>query len=122
MVDCEEAPAAPAGAFPAPDRPSYKPEVMAKVKDLTERQVEEDPILRCLSPGVPRIGPPDKIVQQENQIVFLYDDVNGNFFRVIPTDGRSQHLARRKQLGGRRREWRWRWVEHGRARIFRIST
>lgn len=89
MAACDEAPAAPAGPIPAPDRPSYKAEVMGKVKDLTDRQVEEDPILRCLSPGIPRIGPPDKIVQQENQIVFLYDDVNGNYFRVIPTDGRG---------------------------------
>ncbi len=74
---------------PPPERPRYKPEYMAKVNDLNARQVDEDPILRCINPGLPRIGPPHKIVQTSNEVVFLYDDVNGNFFRVIPTDGRG---------------------------------
>ena len=72
-----------------PDRPTYRPEFMDKVRDLEARQVEEDPVLRCRNPGLPRIGPPDKIVQTPGQIVFLYDDVNGNYFRIIPTDGRG---------------------------------
>jgi hypothetical protein len=74
---------------PAPDRPKYRPEHQAGVADLNRRQVEEDPVLRCLAPGVPRIGPPDKIVQRPGEVVFLYDDVSGNFFRIIPTDGRK---------------------------------
>ena len=78
------APAAP----PPPNRPKYKAEFAAKVADLSARQVQTDPVLRCFSPGVPRIGPPDKIVQRANEIVFLYDDVSGNFFRIVPTDGR----------------------------------
>jgi hypothetical protein len=73
---------------PPPNRPRYKPEFAAKVADLSTRQVQTDPVLRCFSPGVPRIGPPDKIVQRANEIVFLYDDVSGNFFRIVPTDGR----------------------------------
>ena len=72
-----------------PDFPNYKPEVAAKVKDLATRQVEEDPVLRCLPPGVPRIGPPDKIVQTRNEAIFLYEDVSGSFFRIVPTDGRA---------------------------------
>jgi hypothetical protein len=71
-----------------PDRPKYKPEHLEKVKDLNKRQVQMDPVLRCRSPGLPRIGPPDKIVQTPGQVVFLYDDVSGAFFRIIPTDGR----------------------------------
>ena len=73
----------------APDRPKYKPEFAAKVQDLEKRQVEMDPVLRCKSPGLPRIGPPDKIVQRPREIVFLYDDVSGSFWRIIPTDGRK---------------------------------
>jgi len=69
--------------------PKYKPELLAKVKDLSDRQVETDSVLRCQPPGLPRIGPPAKIVQTAREVVFLYDDVNGSFFRVIPTDGRS---------------------------------
>ncbi len=72
-----------------PDRPKYKPEFQAKVAELSKHQVENDPVLRCKSPGLPRIGPPDKIVQQPNQVVFLYDDVSGSFWRIIPTDGRK---------------------------------
>lgn len=69
------------------DRPTYKPEYMAKVKDLEERQIQEDGVLRCFSPGLPRIGPPDKIVQTPGEIIFLYDDYTGNYFRVVPVDG-----------------------------------
>ena len=71
-----------------PSKPQYKQEFAAKVEDLRVRQVQEDPVLRCFAPGVPRIGPPDKIVQGANEVVFLYDDVSGNFFRIVPTDGR----------------------------------
>jgi hypothetical protein len=83
------APPAPRPAPPPPDRPVYKPEFVAKVKDLDKRQVETDPVLRCKSPGLPRIGPPDKIVQRPGELAFLYDDVSGSFWRIIPTDGRK---------------------------------
>jgi hypothetical protein len=91
-------PAAQAGATapppppPPPSRPQYRPELAAKVADLAKRQVEEDPVLRCFAPGVPRIGPPDKIVQRAGEAVFLYEDVSGGFFRIVPTDGRA-HLT-----------------------------
>ncbi|HET8699196.1 MAG TPA: hypothetical protein VFO94_17055 [Gammaproteobacteria bacterium] len=81
--------AAPRSAVGAPTRPQYRPEFQAKVADLAERQVEEDPVLRCQPPGIPRIGPPDKIVQRVGEAVFLYDDVSGGFFRIVPTDGRA---------------------------------
>jgi hypothetical protein len=84
----------PAAAPPAPNFPKYKQEFLAKVKDLSERQVEVDTALQCQPPGVPRIGPPAKIIQTAREVLFLYDDVNGSFFRIIPTDGR----AHRKDL------------------------
>lgn len=94
VVGCEEipppAPAAGAESYgQAPDRPTYKADYTAKVGDLNARQVEEDPVLRCENPGLPRIGPPDKIVQIPGQVVFLYDDYSGNYFRIVPTDGRG---------------------------------
>jgi hypothetical protein len=76
-------------AAAAANMPHYRPEVLSKVKDLDKRQVETDPVLRCKNPGLPRIGPPDKIVQQSNQIIFLYDDVSGAFWRIVPMDGRE---------------------------------
>ena len=66
-----------------PGKAPYKPEYVAKVKDLDERQVQVDPAWYCQPPGVPRIGPPQKIVQTAKEVVFLYDDLNGNFFRVV---------------------------------------
>jgi hypothetical protein len=84
----------PPAAPPAANFPKYKQEFLAKVKDLSERQVEVDTALQCQPPGVPRIGPPAKIVQTAREVLFLYDDVNGSFFRIIPTDGR----AHRKDL------------------------
>jgi hypothetical protein len=83
-------PAAAGARQPPPARPEYRPELAAKVADLAARQVDTDPVLRCFAPGVPRIGPPDQIVQRENEIVFLYDDVTGNYFRVVPTDGKPR--------------------------------
>jgi hypothetical protein len=79
----------PPAAPPAPNFPKYKPEFLAKVKDLSERQVDVDTALQCQPPGVPRIGPPAKIVQTAREVVFLYDDISGSFFRIIPTNGRG---------------------------------
>lgn len=86
--------AAPAAAAPPrgplrPGRPKYKPEFEAKVKELSDKQVELDHTLRCGNPGLPRIGPPSAIVQRPGQVAFLYDDLSGSFFRLIPTDGRA---------------------------------
>ncbi len=78
------APAAVEAVRQAPDRPRYKPELLARVENLRQRQQKEDPVLRCQPPGVPRIGPPDKIVQTAREIVFLYEDVSGPFFRIVP--------------------------------------
>jgi hypothetical protein len=89
VVACVEENRAPAAPRAVPSRPVYKPEFLSRVSDLEARQVDEDPVIRCLPPGVPRLGPPDKIVQTETEIIFLYDDVSGNFFRVIPIDGRG---------------------------------
>ena len=71
--------------------PKYKPEFLAKVEDLKKRQVETDNVLKCMAPGIPRLGPPGKIVQNSKEVVFLYDDVNGAFFRIIPVDGRTTY-------------------------------
>jgi hypothetical protein len=80
------APPAPAAAT-ARNFPNYKPQFLARVKELDEKQVQMDSILRCEPPGVPRIGPPHKIVQTPREIVFFYDDVNGGFFRIVKMGG-----------------------------------
>ena len=82
---------APSGNDPSllPGTPKYKPEFLAKVKDLDTNQVHQDPAFTCGPPGVPRIGPPQRIVQTARELVLLYDDLNGNFFRLVPLDGRT---------------------------------
>jgi hypothetical protein len=67
------------------NKPPYKPELAAKVKDLSDRQSREDPAFYCKPAGVPRMGPPSQILQMPGQVVFLYAT---NLFRLIPTDGR----------------------------------
>ena len=71
--------------------PPYKPELMAKVNDLESRQNRTDPSFQCLNPGIPRIGPPQEIIQSEKKLAFVYSDVLGNFWRIIPTDGRPHN-------------------------------
>jgi hypothetical protein len=83
-------PAFAAAIAPLPPQysPSYKPELQDKLKEYNEQQVKLDPGFFCRPPGVPRIGPPHQIVQTPGQVVFLYSDLAGNFWRIIPTDGR----------------------------------
>jgi len=97
VAGCESAPPAakpgtakaPPRVRPAPNFPKYRAAFLSKVKDLNDHQLQADPVLHCRSPGLPRIGPPDKIVQRPGEVVFLYDDVSGSFWRIIPTDGRA---------------------------------
>ena len=81
------------GVLPSTRTPSYKPEFQSKVKDLADHQSKTDPVFYCGMPGVPRIGPPRKIVQLQNEMIFLYEDISGDPYRIIPTDGRP-HRAR----------------------------
>lgn len=76
------------GVLPSTPKPSYKPEFQSKVQDLFDRQSRTDPVFYCGRPGVPRIGPPRKIVQLQNEMIFLYEDISGDPYRIIPTDGR----------------------------------
>ena len=91
-AECPQPGGSPPGEE-APDFPKYKPEFLARVTDLRDRQVKADTVLRCYPPGVPRIGPPAKIVQTATEVVFLYDDPNGSFYRVIPIDGRPRRTG-----------------------------
>jgi hypothetical protein len=74
------------GVLPSTPRPSYKPELLAKVKDLSDHESKTDPVFYCGKPGVPRIGPPRKIVQLRNETIFFYEDISGDPYRIIPTE------------------------------------
>jgi hypothetical protein len=74
------------GRAAAPNKPDYKPSLLAKVKELSDKQGVLDPAFYCKPQGVPRMGPPSQIVQTPGQVVFLYG--GSNLFRIVPTDGR----------------------------------
>ena len=75
-----------------PNPPAYKPELLARVKELATHEVDTDPSFHCVPLGVPRTGPPRQIVATPKLTVFLYQIDAGigdqNDFRLIPTDGR----------------------------------
>jgi hypothetical protein len=73
-----------AGALASTPKPVYKPELQAKVKDLLDHESKTDPVFYCGRPGVPRIGSPRKIVQTPKEMIFLYEDISGDPYRIIP--------------------------------------
>lgn len=77
------------GALPFTAAPSYKPELQEKVKYLFDHESKTDEVFYCGKPGIPRIGPPRKIVQLPGEIIFFYEDISGDPYRVIPADGRA---------------------------------
>jgi hypothetical protein len=77
------------GALPSQPTPSYKPEFQAKVKYLFDNEAKLDKVFFCGRPGVPRLGPPRQIIELPNEMVFLYEDMSGDPYRIIYTDGRA---------------------------------
>jgi len=77
------------GALASTPTPSYKPELLAKVKNFSDNESKLDKVFYCGKPGTPRIGSPRRIIQLPNEVVFLYEDISGDPYRIIPTDGRA---------------------------------
>ena len=71
-----------------PNRPLYRPEHWDRVQYLDYDTNFSDPMFRCYPEGVPRVGPPHKIVQTANEVIFLYAGRDHDS-RIIPIDGRS---------------------------------
>ncbi len=81
------------------NKPLYKPEFWAKVRENDANGNKLDPEFKCRMYGVPRLGAPSQIVQTRNQVVLLYSGgfAGQNTFRVVPTDGRPHNEARVKE-------------------------
>ena len=75
-----------------PNKPMYKAEFWEKIAYLDDNRNREDAYFSCGAPGLPRMGPPHRIVQTAQDVIFLYDTPRN--FRVIPTDGRAHHPDR----------------------------
>jgi len=66
--------------------PLYKPELWERVRYLDVNGNAEDMTFICMPAGVPRMGPPIRIIQSETDAILLYQQ--RNTWRVVPTDGR----------------------------------
>jgi hypothetical protein len=79
-------------------KPVYKPQYWDKVQYLDHNTNSEDPLFTCQPYGVPRMGPPTKIVQTATEAIFLYAQGGASSanqdFRIIPIDGRKHDPIR----------------------------
>jgi hypothetical protein len=73
-------------------RPVYKPQYWDKVQQLDVWTNKNDPVMTCQPLGVPREGPPKRILQTDRDVVFIYTggDAGGGYgeYRIMPTDNR----------------------------------
>jgi hypothetical protein len=71
----------------------YKPQFWDKVQQLDMWTNKYDPVMTCQPLGVPREGPPRRIIQTDKDVIFIYTggDAGGGYgeYRIIPTDGRK---------------------------------
>lgn len=79
-----------------PSRPLYTPEHWDRVQYLDMNTNREDPIFRCQPQGLPRQGPPLKIVQTATEVIFFYG--GGEDYRIIPIDGRRHDPVRARDV------------------------
>ncbi len=72
------------------NRPIYKPEFWEKVRTTDLDGNRTDPAWQCWGNGVPRMGPPQRIFQDEAEVIL----VNGDTWRIAPIDGRPRDPIR----------------------------
>ena len=53
------------------NKPPYKPQYWETVKKLDQNGNSEDPAGNCMPAGVPRVGPPAKIIQTPKEIIIV---------------------------------------------------
>ena len=74
-------------------RPVYKPEYWDKVQQLDMWTNKYDPVMTCQPLGIPREGPPRRIIQTDKDEVLFYQggDAGGGYgeYRIVPTDNRQ---------------------------------
>lgn len=85
-----------------PNRPLYKPEHWDKVIELDMWTNKYDPVMTCQPLGIPRQGPPRRIIQTARDIVFFYSqyaDGGGGYgeYRIVPIDGRKHDERQTRQ-------------------------
>jgi len=76
------------------NQPPYKPEYMAKVKEIAATVygtiTNLDPNLDCKPGGVPRVGISNmQVVANDNFVALMYENAPGPVYRIVYTDGRQ---------------------------------
>ncbi|MDX1561636.1 MAG: hypothetical protein R3305_01845 [Gammaproteobacteria bacterium] len=76
------------------NKPLYKPEYWDQVQALDMWTNRDDPVMTCLPLGIPRHGPPTRIVHSEDDIIMFYRgglDGGGGYseFRMVRLDDRE---------------------------------
>jgi len=74
-------------------RQIYESKYWDKVQELDIWTNKYDPVMTCQPLGVPREGPPRRIMQTDKDVVFFYQggDAGGGYgeYRIVPTDNRK---------------------------------
>jgi hypothetical protein len=70
-------------------QPDFKDELVDKNKDRFVHLNKTDKVYNCGQPGLPRVGAPQRVVQNSKEMVFLYADLAGMVWRLIPIGGKS---------------------------------
>ena len=70
-------------------QPDYKDELVEKNKDRFVHLNKTDKVYNCGQPGLPRVGAPQRIVENGKEVVFLYADLAGMVWRLIPIGGKA---------------------------------
>lgn len=77
------------------DKPIYKPGEWSVVRDNDLNANQLDPTWKCWPQGVPRMGPPQRMFQEDAEIVLLNTDgTGGDIWRIVPVDGRERDPIR----------------------------
>ncbi len=88
-------------------QPQYQPWAQAKVLESYNRRGVDEPMVRCLPPGVPRTTLmglfPMQIVQTPKMIVMLFEVFHE--FRLIPVDAKHQEDADPSYMGDSVGHW-----------------
>jgi hypothetical protein len=65
--------------------PQYKPAYWSRVRELDLNGNRDDPTFNCLPAGVPRVGPPLRILSLPNEVILFHVSSNpaATFFRFI---------------------------------------
>ena len=72
------------------NKPVYKPKYWQAVMEADFGKVTDDPQFRGVPQGLPRMGPPQKIIQTDKEIVLFNGGAFGDHVRFVPLDARKR--------------------------------